>query len=241
MLPSLPHASGAYVATLRGDWEAFHRSRRSAKARRQDRAKLKRLRQHGEVSLAMPRDRVEMESAIDALLAQRSKTFARKGIGNKFSRAGFRNLLVALASGPQTRSMVHISRLDVGGRPAALNFGLQYRGRYLLCLVSYDEKLSRESPGALHLTELIRRAVNLGMQEFDFLVGHQRLKAEWCDHRRALLDHIAAVNLRGWPVAVLARAFGRLKRAIKNSNTSWEVYLRLRRFGPALIRALRRD
>jgi CelD/BcsL family acetyltransferase involved in cellulose biosynthesis len=234
-LPAIRHASEGHVTTLRGDWESFYRSRRSAKARRQDRAKLKRLTEAGEVRMISP-EYGKIPDTIATLFEQKRRTFARKGIPDKFQQPGHREFFLDLALNPRTREMVHTSELRVGSAPAAANFGLQFRGRYSLCLVSYDEDFSRDSPGAIHLNELMRLAIDRGMREFDFLVGSQRLKREWSDRRIPLLDHIGATTLRGWPVAAVSRGLAHAKRMIKTTPALWEAFVRLR----ALVGRLKR-
>ena len=51
--------------------------------------------------------------------------------------------------------------LRVGDEFAAVSFGLEYRGRYSLLQVGYDEKFARFSPGAIHLNETIERIVRV--------------------------------------------------------------------------------
>lgn len=222
------HASDGYVVTLSGDWQSLYRAHRSAKARRQDRAKLARLTSMGPVRMVTAKSRTEVERSIDTLMTQRRQTFAKKGIADPIPAAVHRHFLVALGTDPRARSMVHVSEFRVAETPVAVNWALEYRGRYSLCLVSYDERFSRDSPGALHLNELIRDAVSRGFREFDFLVGYQRLKSEWSDRRLRLYDHIAGATPRGRLMAVVLRALARAKRTIKTTPALWEAYSKLR-------------
>lgn len=240
-LPVLPHPSDAYAATLTGDWDSFYRARRSAKSRRQDRSKLKRLAEFGVVRMLTPDRRREITRAVDTLLAQKAVTFARKGIGDRFRNPGYRDFYHDLALNPRTRNLAHVSELKVGDAAAAINFGLEYRGCYSLCLVSYDEGFSRFSPGAIHLNELFHRAIDRGLHEFDFLVGFQRLKREWSDRRMLLYDHFAGTTARGTIAALVLRFRSRLKRLIKTTPTLWNTYTRLRALRAALPGPARDD
>jgi CelD/BcsL family acetyltransferase involved in cellulose biosynthesis len=223
-----PHASEAYVATLLPRWDEFYEQRRSAKARRHDRSKLKRLAELGTVDLVSPESSGQAAHLLSALFAQKSETFARKGIADVFRRRGYREFFLDLVSNPRTRKFTHVSELRVGSSAAAISFGLEYRDRYCLYLVSYDEAFSRFSPGAIHLNALLRRAIERGLDEFDFLVGLQRLKREWSDQSIQLYDHIAGATLPGHVVATSLRGLNSLKRAIKASPALWDRYLTLR-------------
>jgi len=233
-LPLSLHASEAYVATLLPRWDEFYERRRSAKARRHDRSKLKRLAELGALDLVSPESADKAAHLLEALFAQKSETFARKGIADVFRRRGYREFFRDLVSNPRTREFTHVSELRVGTSAAAISFGLEYRSRYFLYLVSYDESFSRFSPGAIHLNALLRRAIERGLHEFDFLVGLQRLKREWSDQRIQLYDHVAGATLPGHAVAASLRAWSRLKRAIKASPALWNGYLTLRAWVGAL-------
>jgi CelD/BcsL family acetyltransferase involved in cellulose biosynthesis len=227
-LPLSLHASEAYVATLLPHWNEFYERRRSAKARRHDRSKLKRLAELGAVDLVSPESADQAAHLLTALLAQKSETFARKGIADVFRRRGYRAFFLDLVSNARTREFTHVSELRVGPSAAAIGFGLEYRGRYFLYLVSYDESFSRFSPGAIHLNALLRRSIERGLHEFDFLVGLQRLKREWSDQRIQLYDHVAGTTFVGYAIAASLRGWSRLKRAIKASPVLWDGYLALR-------------
>ena len=227
-LPVSLHPSEAYLTALQPNWDQFYEARRSAKARRQDRSKVKRLGELGAVSMVTPDQRDKVTRLLDILFAQKSETFARKGIADVFQRPGYREFFLDLISNPHTKDFTHVSELRVGAASAAVNFGLEYRGRYSLYLVSYDEALARFSPGAIHLNELMRWAIDRGLNEFDFLVGFQRLKREWSDQRVPLYDHIRGVTLSGHATALSLRALSRTKRAIKASPVLWDAYLSLR-------------
>jgi CelD/BcsL family acetyltransferase involved in cellulose biosynthesis len=222
------HPSEAFIATLHGRWENFYEERRSAKMRRQDRSKMKRLAELGAVRMISTEHADARSRVLWNLFAQKSETFARKGIADVFRRPGYREFFLDLVSNPRTRTLAHVSELRAGPRAAAINLGLEYRGRYSLYLVSYDEALSRFSPGAIHLNELVHRAIDRGLGEFDFLVGLQRLKREWSDRRITLYDHVSGKTPAGRLVAASVRARARLKRAIKASPLLWDAYLSLR-------------
>ncbi|HEX5777790.1 MAG TPA: GNAT family N-acetyltransferase [Xanthobacteraceae bacterium] len=227
-LPTVLHASSAYATTLSAPWDEFYRSRRTGKARKQDRSKLARLAEFGEVSLATPEEPAEIERMLQTLFEQKSEALDGKGITDLFAPPGHREFFLDLATSPRTRSFVHVSALQVGPSLAAINFGLEFRQRYALFLVSYDRSLARLSPGVIHLNKLIERAIGHGMTEFDFLVGEQRLKLEWTDRETRLHDHFAASSWRGYLPAMTASIGARMKRMIKQTPAFWSAFKTLR-------------
>ena len=223
------HSSGAHSVKLHGDWETFYACKRSASTRRHDRAKRKRLAEHGEIRLIAPADDGDIVRTVETLIHDKSESLARMGAADLFMRPGVHEFYVDLATNPRTHKLVHVSRLQVGTISAATNLGLQYRNRYYYVLASYDHgEISRFSPGAVHLRELMQRALELCFQEFDFTIGDEGYKYEWSDTETMLYDHLAAVTARGWLIVVLYRAFSRLKRAIKQTPILWRAYRGIR-------------
>ena len=87
------------------------------------------------------------------------------------------------------------------------------------------------------MQDLLRRANELGFREFDFTIGDEPYKREWCDTEIALFDHVAPVTLRGWPVAMRLLAVRRLKRWIKQTPVLWNAACKLRTLvGPLMAR-----
>ena len=124
---------------------------------------------------------------------------------------------------------MHLSRLDVGDTWAAVNLGLTFGDCYYHVLASYDDgEVSRFGPGAAHLRELLQYALRRGCKRFDFTIGDEPYKRDWCETEQQLFDHSAAVTLRGRPAAALALGWRRAKRAIKHSAPLWNAVVRVR-------------
>ena len=224
-LGTMLHPSGAYQADLGADWEKFYSAKRSSATRRRDRTKAKKLGEMGEVRFITP-DAADTPETLDTLIHQKSRAFARMGVPDLFARSGHVAFFREIAA---SRNFVHISRLDVGATQAAINLGLTFRGCYYHILASYDDgEVSRFGPGAAHLRELLRYATEHGMPRFDFTIGDEPYKRDWCDNEQALYDHVSAATLRGAPFVWLSTAWRRLKRTIKHNATLWAAVVRVR-------------
>lgn len=221
--------SGAYETELGADWEQFYGAKRSSATRRRDRTKLKRLGTLGEVKFVDPQASAELALTLDTLMQQKGKSFARMGVANIFERPGYAAFFRELATAPRMRALVHLSRLDVGETWAAVNLGLTFRDCYYHILASYDDgEVSRFGPGAAHLRELLRYAIGRRLKRFDFTIGDEPYKRDWCESEQRLYDHSAAATWRGWPAAVVSGSWRRMKRAIKKSAPLWNAVVRLR-------------
>jgi CelD/BcsL family acetyltransferase involved in cellulose biosynthesis len=228
VLPNTSHPSPGHIAILSDNWESYYRNRRTAKARKQDRSKLARLSELGDVRLYEPVDSQDIKQTLETLFAQKADGLHRKGIPDLFDRPGYREFFLDIARNTRLHNIVHVSALTVGSALAAINLGLEYKGRYSLLLISYDRSFARLSPGVIHLNKLLERAINRDLTEFDFLVGEQRLKLEWADKDVELYDHISASTMRGMVPAFSRRLLTRTKRVVKQTPWLWSAFQSLR-------------
>jgi len=236
-LPVTLHPSGAHIATLSGDWENFYAAKRSAATRKSERKKLKQLAEHGAIGFA-DAEGAEALSTMDVLIAQKARSLGRMGVENFFTRPGYREFFLDLASDRSLTDFVRVGRMTVGPTIAATSFGLIHRDCYYLMLSSYDDgDIARFGPGRVYLHELLRRAIGRGLYYFDFTVGDESYKREWSDVEMRLYDHTAAATMRGLPVAIFTAAYRCAKRLIKQTPALWNAFSKMRNFMGAFRKA----
>jgi CelD/BcsL family acetyltransferase involved in cellulose biosynthesis len=231
----IAHANGAYLTKLGTDWESFYTDKRSSATRRRDRTKRKKLGEFGEVRFATAQGEEQLSATLGTLMDQKSKSFAAMGVTNIFALPGYSDFYHALS---RMQNFVHVSRLDVGNEVAAANLGLIFRGSYYHLLASYNGgELSKYGPGAAHLHDLLRYAMERSCQAFDFTIGDERYKQEWSDGHIVLFDHISPATVRGSIAAAKLYAVGRTKHFIKQNPALWEKAYKVRAFiGPVMKR-----
>ena len=229
----MPHANGAYLTALGAEWESFYSEKRSSATRRRDRTKRKKLGEFGELKFVTAAGD-DLGPTLDTLMDQKSQSFAAMGVTNIFALPGYREFYNALA---QMQGFAHVSRLDVGAQTAAANLGLVFRDSYYHLLASYDGgELSKYGPGAAHMHHLLQYAIEQRCRTFDFTIGDERYKQEWCDSHIVLYDHVTPFTVRGSIVAARLYAVGRLKHFIKQNPALWDKAYKLR----AALGALKR-
>jgi len=227
-LPVVLNASGAHRTALTDSWEAYY-GKRSSATRRRDRTKLNRLGAYGEVAFIEPERAADIEATLRCLFEQKACCLARMGVRDPFAQPGYRDFYLDLALDPDLGGLAHIARLDVGEATAATTFCLRWRDTWYYLLASYQEgELARFGPGAAHLRHLMRTAIESGFRHFDFTIGDEAYKRDWCEEELKLFDHCAARRLRGVPVIAAARAFRSTKRFIKQTPILWRGYTRAR-------------
>ena len=236
-LGTTPNPSGAYATPLAGSWEEFYAAKRSGATRNRDRGKRKKLASHGTLAFVEPHDDAAILATLDMLVAQKSRAFARMGVANIFAQPGCLNFYRAIFTDAAARHLTHVSRLDCGGETVAVNLGLTFRRRYYHLQASRDDgELARFGPGTAHLHELLAAAIARGFTTYDFTIGDEPYKREWCDGVTPLFDHYAAASARGLMLSAPIAAKARLKRLIKQTPALWDAFRRLRSLAGRLTR-----
>ncbi len=219
-----PNRSNAHLAHLGADWDEFYRTRRSSATRRRDRAKLRHMSQFGDIRFITATDTTDAARTLEILMEQKSRAFARKGVADLFAPPGHREFFLDLASNPKMRHLVHISRTEIGEICAATNFGIVFGGCYYHLLASYvDGEVAHYGPGALHLRELLAYAIKRGVRSFDFTIGDEPYKRDWCDTVLKLYDYAATITWRGLPARTFSSAQRRSMRLIKQTPLLWSI------------------
>jgi len=224
------HPCFAHKTVLKSDWESYYGEKRSSASRKRDKQKRRKTEELGHVSLVTPVTNEERLSALDTLMAQKSAAFARMGVANLFDKPGYRDFYRDLATNADAGDMIHICYLDVGGAPAAANWGISFGGRYSYVLASYDEtaETAKYGPGVIQLMELMAHASATGHSEFDFTIGDEAYKDQWCEVEVPLHDHMEPNSLIGWIGLGPEIAYFQVKRFIKQSPVLWRWFTRLR-------------
>jgi CelD/BcsL family acetyltransferase involved in cellulose biosynthesis len=234
-LPVRLNPSGSYATPLMESWDAFYNAKRSSATRRRDRSKRKNLGEAGEVRFVTATSPADALDTLSVLVEQKTASFARQGIRNLFALPGYLEFFRDIASNPEAAHLVHISRLTAGPQTVAANLGLVFGERYYHVLASYTAgDLSRWGPGAAHLNDLLRYAIERGLKVFDFTIGDERYKRDWCNDVQPLYDYVSATSWRGAVMAAPAIALQKLKRTIKQTPMLWAAVVKARAFAASM-------
>lgn len=223
------HPSGAYATALAGDWQTYYKAKRSSKTQRQDRLKRKHLSADGEARLVTATTPADIDRVMDALIRQKEASLATMGAANMFAGPGRRAFYAAIAKANGGELQPHVCGLGVGDTLLATNMGLRFRGTYYYILASYDDgPMSRYGPGTIQLQDLMANAIAAGDSVFDFTIGDERYKREWCEIETALYDHVSSDTIVGRVAVTLASLKRAGKRTIKQSSWLWPLAQKVR-------------
>lgn len=239
-LRTYPNANGAHATRLEPDWNTYYESKRGKGWRRTDRSKERQLSEHGELSFVIAEDRATADAILDAIFAQKREGLARIGVDDMFAPPGVADFYRQLAHGSvDPDSVVQLSALYCGDRIAAANFGLVFADTYYYVLHSYDlDTFARYSPGRQLMYRLMQWSFDKELALFDFTIGDEGYKDNWCEVPIELVDSAVALTSAGAATSGAFRLWQRTKRGIKQNDRLWSAVVETRK---ALLNLRRGD
>ena len=189
------------------DFESYFRTIKS-KTRKNMRNARNRLEREGTLTHMVAQTPAERLAVIERTLAGRAERLKEQGLSSRaFRDAGFSGFCRSLAArddiGIAAFSFVH------DGRPIAEQWGFVHGGRYYAFIASRDFSNSDESPGKLHLGEILRAVAAEGATGCDLGVPVMPYKMTWATKAVPVRDYALPVNVKGlaivWIWDVLTR------------------------------------
>lgn len=213
------YPSDSHHLNLLADWHTFYGKLRGSKSRRRLREKANRLAKAGRVRLRRVRGAKELAATIAMLLAWKAEQLDGRGSRNPFSDGRIQKLLNHIAAHQPDSGVMRVYVLEVGGRTVAATVALTHGGVFNFFIPAFDDTGIRNcSPGTIMLVKLIELSARAGYSKFDFSLGDESYKAEWCDTRVEMTHQTEALNLRGAVMSLALRTVLRLKRTIKSND-----------------------
>jgi CelD/BcsL family acetyltransferase involved in cellulose biosynthesis len=229
-LPSHRNANRAHSTVLAGDWENYYASKASKSWRKTDRKKARRLAELGKVKVELAADAEAAWRLLDVLAEQKRETLAMRGVPDSFAPDGVKDFYRELSARALKSGIVEVSALTCGGEVASVNFGLVYNDRYYYVLTGYDlGRFADFSPGRQHMYWLLEDSFARGLKVFDFTIGDEPYKEQWCEVTLELWNSVKAKGLKGALLARYFRTVETVKREIKTNPAYWEKAVQVRK------------
>lgn len=174
----------------------------------------------------------EVDRLLDAFLDMKAARFASMGIADVFApsdvRSFFRNLFAESLGEPSPPFVLH--GLEVGGKLRAIT-GSSRCGNRLICEFGSiaEDELGHLSPGNFLFFDNIREASEQGSTVYDFSIGDEPYKRQWCDIEIRYLETLIPLTAAGKAYALAYRQQARLKARLKRSPVLWPLLKNMRR------------
>ena len=174
-----------YFSTIRG------------KTRKNMRNARNRLEREGPVEHQLVARADERRALIERTLEGRAGRLREQGLTSRaFRDSGFRDFCTGLVA----RDDIDLRAFSLHhqGRPLAEQWGFVHAGRYYAYVASRDFSHSDESPGKLHLSDIIRSCAEQGLRGCDLGVPVMPYKLTFATETIVVRDYALPITPRGW-------------------------------------------
>lgn len=178
------------------------------------------------------RNETDATRLLDAFFAIKPLRMAEQKIKNVFAEPGAEQFirsacLDGIAAG---KAAIELHGLECDAEVIAIFAGISDGHRYSTMFNTYTtSEAARNSPGLVLIRNMIDHHAQLGCSSFDFGVGTDDYKLQFCkDARQPLFDSYLALSAKGQIAAKFLSLETRLKRAIKQSPKAMKVMHSLR-------------
>lgn len=174
----------------------------------------------------------ETRALLDAFFAMKEARFRKAGIANVFAdarvRAFFYRLFASALTQPVPRFMLH--GLEVAGKFRAITGSSRCENRLICEFGSIaDDDLASVSPGGFLFFENIREACEQGFAIYDFSVGDEPYKRQWCDIEIQHAEVLLPLTLKGHAFAFGLQLNAKFKAYVKSRPAIWNLMKLVRR------------
>jgi CelD/BcsL family acetyltransferase involved in cellulose biosynthesis len=216
----------SYSAALPSNFVTFEK-RLSTKLKADTRRQRKRLSGYGEIKFSVIQDNDLWMPAMDAMIAQKRDRYLSTGVLDMLKHTSictfYRDSRLQLSN----KVIPHLSTLTLNNEIIATHWGVIYQNRFYFLMPTYlSGRWSSYSPGRILLEELIKWCINYKINIFDFTIGGEDYKKDWCDSESNLFETIEAVRFKGY----FYFFYIHLRRCLRSNKFLWEAVKKINRF-----------
>jgi CelD/BcsL family acetyltransferase involved in cellulose biosynthesis len=200
LLKKYRYHSSAHFVELDGSWDDFYQRHAGARTRSTDRRKQRRLSESGDVScvIAGAEDRPSFERITRAMISQKQSRYREIRAPNILSQARYRGVFTDLTDQLEKSGMIQVSCLTLDEKIITAHWGMVYGNRFYYYMPSFETgPWTRFSPGRLLLFFLFQWCLEHKITIFDFTVGDEAYKKDWCDEELPLYQYLCARSGKG--------------------------------------------
>jgi CelD/BcsL family acetyltransferase involved in cellulose biosynthesis len=176
------------------DFAEYHATVK-AKTRKNMRNARNRLERSGPVEHAVAANRIETLGVIGRTVLGRAQRLEDQGLTSRaFQDQNFLDFCLSLVGSDLELLAMSLTH---NGAPIAEQWGFVHGGRYYAFVASRDFTMGEESPGKLHLKNVIETGFARGLSTVDLLVPVMPYKLTWASGVTEVQDYAVPVSLKG--------------------------------------------
>lgn len=236
-LPNRPSPNIALALRLEGGFDRIVERIGAKRRRKKTRGQIRKFEAAGGYRRYRASTVAEVDALAEIFFAEKAERFRKLGVRNVFADPKVQDFFRGLFSDclSLTPPPFQLHALEVGGKVRAVTGGCLLADR-MTCEFGaiVEDELVNASPGDFLFHENIREACEEGLQLYDFSVGDEFYKRQWCDVEIHQSDITLPLTIKGRAHAASHRAVSAAKSAVKNNPWLWNAVKRLRKGSAAV-------
>lgn len=194
-----PSNLNSYSAKLDGDWDSFCDNMIKPKILADTKRQLNRLKKLGNLTFKIATADEDKVCFTKSMIEQKSRRYNETKANNLFDKECFKQFYSIISNNDLSdRFKVHISALFLNDKIIASHWGAFDKERFYYLMPTFEGgEMAKYSAGRLLLLELFNWSFANNIKIFDFTVGGELYKKNWCNTEMKLYEYINALNIRG--------------------------------------------
>jgi CelD/BcsL family acetyltransferase involved in cellulose biosynthesis len=164
--------TGRDYSDIERSWSSSHRG----DVKRQK----KRLAQLGKLELKIYNHEQDILNDMEDFFNIHTEKWHSEGYPAIFLNQNYREFYKEIVKSMGIKGGVHFSRLSIDGMPVSYHLGFVYNQRFYWYKPAFKKEYENYSPGKVHISMLVEEAVKQELKIFDFLIGSEAYKYQWC-------------------------------------------------------------
>ncbi|MGD0158842.1 MAG: GNAT family N-acetyltransferase [Candidatus Bathyarchaeia archaeon] len=116
---------------------------------------------------------------MQCLFELHQKRWESRGFEGIFADGKSRDFHLDIARAFSQKEWLGLDLLTVSGKKISANYGFKYHSKYYAYITGFDPEYTRYSVGNVLVAYSIRRSIDEGLTEYDFLRGAEEYKIRW--------------------------------------------------------------
>ncbi len=198
----------SHALTLQKDWKEQFARLRSSKSRQRLRSKLRSLKKAGDVKFGRARRTRQRVRDAMRILDWKSDQLDNNGNRNPFnvnSQSSPLRITIENALNNNDQSL-QVFGLYLNGEMIAGMLAFVSNETFYYFVTAFSDNVGKKySAGTLLLVKTLELASRSGLKSYDFLIGDETYKSDWCDTRIPLVHYTRAFSMQGLLICLLIR------------------------------------
>ena len=206
----------SYQLNINNTWEEFSNEKKKKKILYDSNRQKRRINEKGIIKFLIPESNTKNKEIIKEMIKFKRTRYKLMKVTDLLSSQHSRNFYLGLNSALEKGILkLHLSALLINDKIVATHLGTILNENFYYLMPSNDfNDWKKYSVGRLLLEELLKISFEQNFKVFDFSIGDESYKKNWCNQKTELYQHIKPINFKG----IIYVLFLKMKNILIKSN-----------------------